>query len=100
MNRYTIMGEVVQPAFNQWRDAVSTYFSGFSVTYTSGYWQGKVESSFKLEILVPDASGPDVVSILKNLCERYRHAANQSEVWMTEDTVRVHKAVKPEPATV
>lgn len=104
MIRYSIHGELVEPHFTDWLKEVSKIIPGFTVVKVDGYWQGRPETAFQLQVLVAEAPPPiQTQNALLKLAEDYRIAAGQAEVWITfEQNIQLHivksQIVKPQIA--
>ncbi len=58
-------------------------FEGFSIIACSGFWKGKAEASYVVEIIATEAERAKVLTLAATIREQYR----QTEVWITVETV-------------
>jgi hypothetical protein len=63
-------------------------FDGFTIQEVAGYWQGKPERSFKIELAAePSSVINDKINIIETIAQELRDVYKQDSVMLTSDTV-------------
>ena len=81
-------GTVSWPTFLDFLEAnVSPYLPGFTVAKVDGFWEGKAERTYRLDVIVPRDGVDRARKILREAAEQYAFHFCQDCVLAAESTV-------------
>ncbi len=85
MQRFRIYTENCQDQrYDQQLAAISSLFDGFTLTYGTGYWQGKAEKSLTIEIIAHRSFTGDVYALAKTIKE----IGKQDSILVTSEVIK------------